>query len=78
MSILERLLAKGAYSCAGDLILRNVTMGHFRNGDFTPTAEGLKEVEIEDVEVVEVKAPRRKKADLADEAAGLVDIDNIG
>lgn len=75
MSTLDRLIAKGAYSCAGDLVLRNVVMGHLRNGDFTPTEAGLREAEIEDVEVREVK-PRGRKL-RAEEPQPMLGLDSV-
>jgi hypothetical protein len=65
MSNLEKLLAKGAYSAAGDIIFKNKSLGQMRNGTFVINDAGLAELEIEDVEVKEVK-PRAKrlKADI--------------
>lgn len=60
MSNLEKLLAKGAYSAAGDIIFKNKSLGQMRNGTFVINDAGLAELEIEDVEVKEVK-PRAKR-----------------
>ena len=60
MSNLEKLLAKGAYSAAGDIIFKNKSLGQMRNGVFAINDAGLAELEIEDVEVKEVK-PRAKR-----------------
>ncbi len=60
MSNLEKLLAKGAYSAAGDIIFKNKSLGQMRNGVFAINEAGLAELEIEDVEVKEVK-PRAKR-----------------
>lgn len=61
MSNLDKLIAKGAYSCAGELLFKNKVMGKLRDGEFYITEEGQAELEIDDVEVKEVK-PRAKKA----------------
>lgn len=60
MSNLEKLIAKGAYSAAGDIIFKNKVLGQMRNGAFVINDAGLAELEIEDVEVKEVK-PRAKR-----------------
>lgn len=63
MSNLEKLIAKGAYSCAGELLFKNKVMGKLRDGEFYISEDGMAELEIEDVEVKEVK-PKAKKAKL--------------
>lgn len=72
----QRLLEKGAVCVAGDLILRNTTVGHYRNGGFNLTPEGrlmAEEVDVEAVEVVEIVArPAAKKATKVKAAAELV------
>lgn len=63
MSNLEKLIAKGAYSCAGELLFKNKVMGKLRDGEFYISEDGMAELEIEDVEVKEVK-PKVKKVKL--------------
>lgn len=60
MSNLEKLVAKGAYSAAGDIIFKNKVLGQMRNGAFVINDAGLAELEIEDADVKEVK-PRAKR-----------------
>lgn len=60
MSNLDKLVAKGAYSCGGVLLFKNKIMGRLRSGEFFISEEGLAELEVSDVEVREVK-PRTKK-----------------
>ena len=67
MSNLEKLIAKGAYSAAGDLVFKNKVLGQMRNGTFVINDAGLAELEIEDVEVKEVK-PRAKRIKAETEA----------
>lgn len=61
MSNLDKLVAKGAYSCGGELLFKNKVMGALRHGEFFISEDGLAELEVDDVEVKEVK-PRAKKA----------------
>ena len=65
MSNLDKLVAKGAYSCGGELLFKNKVMGQLRNGEFFISDEGKAELEISDVEVKEVKprSPRKAKAE---------------
>ena len=69
MSDLEKLIAKGAYSVAGELVFKNKVMGKLRDGEFFVSDDGMAELQIEDVEPKEVK-PRAKKAK-ADEVVEL-------
>lgn len=73
MSNLDKLVALGAYSCGGELLYKQKTVGHFRNGDFALTEDGqeLLDQDITDVVVkretptaVErpARAPKAKKA----------------
>ena len=71
MSNLEKLIAKGAYSAAGDIIFKNKVLGQMRNGEFAINEAGLAELEIEDAEVKEVK-PRAKRTKADAELAGAV------
>lgn len=41
MSVADKLIQAGAECVGGDLILNNKSMGHFRDGDFHISAEGL-------------------------------------
>ena len=78
MSNLDKLVAKGAYSCGGELLFKNKVMGRLRNGEFFVTEEGLAELEVSDVEVREVKPRSPKKVkEAAAEAAGAVEITSV-
>lgn len=57
----QTLIDRGAMSVAGHLILRNQSMGIFLNGGFVISAEGLAELEVEEVQAREVKTPARPK-----------------
>jgi hypothetical protein len=62
-------LARGAECVGGDLILKNKTLGRFRDGEFQITDEGRAELDVEEVEFKEVVEPapkpkRLKKADV--------------
>lgn len=63
MSNAEKLIAKGAQLVGGDFILRHQVVGMYRHDEFILTPEGQAELEVTDVEVVEVKKPRSKKAE---------------
>ena len=66
MSNVDKLLALGAEIVAGDVLWKHKVLGRFRNGEFIPTEEGLKALEIEDA--VEVKPkPKRAKAEAKDD-----------
>jgi len=55
-------LARGAECVGGSLILKNKTLGNFRNGEILITDEGRAELEIEEIEFKEVvEAPKPKK-----------------
>ncbi|MBC7618012.1 MAG: hypothetical protein H7293_03295 [Candidatus Saccharibacteria bacterium] len=78
----EILIERGAVCVAGQLIFRNKSMGSYLNGTFIVAADGLDELEVEEVEVREVKIkPKAKKAGsgvpatdtAADELADLLD-----
>ena len=60
MSVLDKLVSQGAYSCAGQLLMKHTVCGNFRNGDFFPTAEGLAMAEIDDV-VIKSETPKKGK-----------------
>ena len=60
MSNLDKLVAKGAYSCGGELLFKNKVMGTLRNGEFFISDEGKAELEVLDVDAKEAK-PRAKK-----------------
>lgn len=66
MSNVDKLLALGAYSCGGDLIWKNKTMGRVRNGvlDLTPDGEAALKMDVTDVEVKEDKPKRARKLGL--------------
>lgn len=57
MTNLEKLLARGAECCGGDLIFKHKTLGRFRDGDLILTEDGLAELEVDEV-VVKAVAPR--------------------
>jgi len=62
MNNLEKLLALGAEVVAGDVLWKHKHLGSLRNGDLTLTEEGVKALDIVDVEVkevVEAVAPKR-------------------
>ena len=59
MSNVDKLLALGAEVVAGDVLWKHKVLGRFRNGEFVPTEEGLKALDIDDA--VEVK-PKSKRA----------------
>lgn len=62
MSNMDRLMAEGAYSCAGALVLRNVEVGTLRDGDLHLTEAGKDLLaKLDDVTDVVVKAPKGKK-----------------
>lgn len=72
----QKLLALGAESVGGDLILRHKVAGRYRNGDFFVTEDGLKMLQAESVEdatvvpAVEPAAPKQaKKAKKAEKPA---------
>lgn len=81
MTNLEKLLALGAEIVTGDLIWKHKHLGYLRNGDLTLTEEGVKALDIVDVEVNEVVEPAapakairgRKKAVEADGAPASAD-----
>lgn len=62
MTNVDRLISLGAQAVGGDLVWKGKLLGQFRYGECILTPEGLDALNIEDVEVVEVK-PRRKKAE---------------
>lgn len=64
MSNVDKLLALGAYSCGGDLIWKNKTLGYLRNGELVLTDEGnaVLAMDIEDAEVKQDKPKRTRKA----------------
>ena len=62
MSNLDRLLAEGAYTCAGSVIRNNVDFGSLSNGELVLTPAGKAFLDkIEGVTDVAVKAPRASK-----------------
>lgn len=84
MNNLEKLLALGAEVVAGDVLWKHKHLGSLRNGDLTLTEEGVKALDIVDVEVKEVVEPvaaietaatkrGRKKAAEAEEAPTAAD-----
>lgn len=75
MTNTEKLLALGAYSCAGDLIWKNKVMGQLRDGDLVLTEEGKAALAM-DVTDVEVKSETKRKAKPKAEPAPL-DLDDI-
>ena len=71
MDDVEKLLALGAESVAGDLLWKHKVMGTSRNGVFQVTPEGLAALEIVDVEVkvIEPKPKKTKKVEAAEAPA---------
>lgn len=66
MSNLDRLMAEGAYSCAGSLVRNNVELGSLRSGELQLTDAGRDLLaKLDNVTDVVVKAPRatKKKAE---------------
>jgi hypothetical protein len=57
MNNLEKLLALGAEVVAGDVLWKHKHLGTLRNGDLTLTEEGVKALDIVDVEVKQVVEP---------------------
>ena len=78
MSNLDKLVAKGAYSCGGELLLKNKVMGQLRYGEFFISAAGKAELEISDVEVKEVKprSPKKAKAEPTMDAVDTINADD--
>ena len=75
MSVLDKLLALGATPCAGDLLWKHKVMGQFRNGEFTPTAEGLAASDIEEAVVKPVRTKRTKvEAPVMDDEPSIDDL----
>jgi len=58
----QTLIERGAQSVCGDLIFKGKTMGRYRNGSFHITEDGLAELEVIDVVVMETPAPSKRKA----------------
>lgn len=78
MSNLDKLVAKGAYSCGGELLFKNKVMGRLRDGEFYISPEGLAELEVSDVEVKEVKprSPKKPKAEPTMDAVDTINADD--
>lgn len=80
MNNLEKLLALGAEVVAGDVLWKHKHLGSLRNGDLTLTEEGVKALDIVDVEVKEVVEPaapkrgRKKAAEVEDAPAAADDV----
>lgn len=80
MNNLEKLLALGAEVVAGDVLWKHKHLGSLRNGDLTLTEEGVKALDIVDVEVKEVveavapKRGRKKAAEVEDAPASADDV----
>jgi hypothetical protein len=60
MSNVDKLLALGAEIVAGDVLWKHKVLGRFRNGEFIPTEEGLKALDIDDAVEVKPKSRRAK------------------
>ena len=54
---LKTLVARGAESAGGDLLLNRKVVGHLRDGSFFLTPDGEAELAVEDVAFVEVATP---------------------
>lgn len=78
MSNLDKLVAKGAYSCGGELLFKNKVMGQLRNGEFFISDAGKAELEISDVEIKEVKprSPKKAKAEPTMDAVDTINADD--
>ena len=80
MSDIDTLMARGADCVAGDIVFKNKSMGRMLSDSFVPTADGLAELAITDVDVDEKPARkvRVKKADVsAAEPDDLTDVDDL-
>ena len=61
MSNIDRLMAEGAYSCAGSLVFKNRELGVLRDGDLVLNDEGRALLaKLDEVTDVVVKAPKGK------------------
>lgn len=60
MTNLEKLVSLGAYSCGGELLYKNKSLGQLRNNDFFPSPEGLALLE-QDISDVEVKTETKRR-----------------
>ena len=74
-SNLEKLMARGAQIAGGDVLLRHKVVGRFRDDDFYVTEDGLAELEVDEVEVKEVKAPTKSTKKKVEEAPAAVETD---
>lgn len=63
MPNVDKLLALGAEVVAGDVLWKHKVLGRFRNGEFIPTEEGLKALDIDDAVEVKPKSRRKSKAE---------------
>lgn len=61
MSNVDKLIALGAQAVGGNLVWKGQLLGQFRSGEFIITPEGEAALNIEDVEVREVKRSRKKE-----------------
>lgn len=74
MSNHDRLIAEGAYTCAGSMIYRNVEVGVLRDGELVLNDAGREVLaKLTDVTDVVVKAPKAKAKKAEAEAVPEVD-----
>ena len=73
MSNVDKLLALGAEIVAGDVLWKHKVLGRFRNGEFIPTEEGLKALDIDDAVEVKPKSKRAKAEAKGDEPEVSID-----
>lgn len=79
MSNADKLVALGAYSCAGDLMWKGKVMGQLRNGDLILTADGLSALSMDVTDVVAKEdRPKRARAPKAEPAPELSVDDLLG
>ncbi len=76
MSQEENLLALGAVCFAGDLLLKNKSMGTTRNGLFAISQDGLAALSVVDVSFKEVKTPKAR-AKTATAAPTISELDSL-
>ena len=79
MSDIDTLMARGADCVAGDIVFKNKSMGRMLSGSFVPTADGLTELAITDVDVDEKPArkARVKKEDVKLDPVDVTDVDDM-
>jgi hypothetical protein len=79
MSDIDTLMARGADCVAGDIVFKNKSMGRMLSGVFIPTADGLVELAITEVDVDEKPArkARAKKEEVKADPVDVTDVDDL-